>query len=86
MPLPNVGPFDPFLIPFRMLHWHTTLLLIEHPTAWTVWQHLPGYDPANPLTLLTPTWGGMGLIGLAGGYLLRKKVKEAPPASSPTTI
>lgn len=86
MPLPNVGPFDPFLIPFRMLHWHTTLFLIEHPTAWTVWQHLPGYDPANPLTLLIPTWGGVGLIGLAGGYLLRKKVKEASAPSSSFTV
>ena len=33
MPLPDVGPFDPLLMPFRMLDWHITLFLIEHPTA-----------------------------------------------------
>jgi hypothetical protein len=82
MPLSDVGPFDPLLTPFRMLHWHTTLFLIEHPTAWTVWQHLPGYDPANPFTLLTPIWGGVALVGLAGGYLVRKKVKDETGGSS----
>jgi hypothetical protein len=85
MPLSNIGPFDPLLMPFRMLHWHTTRFLIEHPTAWTVWQHLPGYDPSNPFTLFTPTWGGVLLVGLAGGYLVRKKVKEASPPASINT-
>jgi hypothetical protein len=44
------------------------------------------YEPANPLTLLTPTWGVVVSMGLMGRYLLRKKVKEAPPASSSITV
>ena len=86
IPLPDVGPFDPLLIPLRRLHWHTTLFFIEHPNVWSLWQHLPGYEPANPLTLLTPTWGVVASMGLMGGYLLRKKVKDAPLASSSITV
>jgi len=86
IPLPDVGPFDPLLTPLRRLHWHTTLFFIEHPNVWLLWQHLPRYEPANPLTLLTPTWGVVVSMGWMGGYLLRKKVKDAPPASSSITV
>jgi hypothetical protein len=86
IPLPDLGPFDPFLRPLRMLDWHVARFFIEHPNVWALWQHLPSYDPMNPLTLLTPRWAAVISVGLMGGYLLRKKVKEAPPASSPTTI
>jgi hypothetical protein len=86
MPLPNVGAFDPLLTPLRLLHWHTTRFLIEHPNAWSVWQHLPHYEPANPFTLLTPAWGVVVSMGLMGRYLLHKKVKEASAPSSSFTV
>jgi hypothetical protein len=86
IPLPDVGPFDPFLRPLRMLDWHVTRFFIEHPNVWALWQHLPGYDPMNPLTLLTPRWAAVISVGLMGGYLLRKKVKDAPLASSSFTV
>jgi hypothetical protein len=76
MPLPDVGAFDPLLMPLRLLYWHTARFLIEHPNAWLVWQHLPTYEPGNPFTLLTPALGVVLSTGLMGGYLLRKKVKE----------
>jgi hypothetical protein len=84
--LPDVGPFDPFLRPLRMLDWHVTRFFIEYPNIWALWQHLPGYDPMNPLTLLTPRWAAVISMGLMGGYLLRKRVKDAPLASSSFTV
>jgi hypothetical protein len=76
IPLPDVGPFNPLLRPLRLLDWHITRFFIEHPNVWALCQYLPGYDPMNPLTLLTPRWAAVLSMGLVGGYLLRKKVKE----------
>ena len=86
IPLPDVGAFDFFSRPLRMLDWHVTRFFIEHPNVWALWQHLPGYDPMNPLTLLTPRWAAVISAGLMGGYLLRKKVKDDPVMAAVTVL
>jgi hypothetical protein len=55
----------------------------ELPYVGPLWGYLPVFDHRQPLTYV---WGLLIPLSLAGGHLLRRKVKDAPTPTVVTTV
>jgi hypothetical protein len=85
-PLPITPPPKGMLFPdinIAALQRTTDTFFRELPYVGPLWGYLPVFDHRQPLTYF---WGLLIPLSLAGGHLLRRKVKDAPTPTVVTTV